>query len=386
MTRTIGIIVNGATGRIGSTQHLRNALVAIRDEGGLSVGDERVMPRLLLVGRNPDSLSRMADSFGIAEWSTDLSAALADPDFTVFFDAAATSQRLSVLRQAIEAGKNIYTEKPVAPTVEDGQALLREVEQRGVKHGCVEDKLFLPGLRKLAYLRDIGFFGRVLGFKLEFGFWVFDGEHVTAQRPSWNYRSTGGGGVTLDMYPHWRYVIEGILGPVRRLVSANYIAVPERVDERSERYQVDVDDTALNILELESGARGLIQTSWATRVRRDDLLTFQVDGTEGSAVATLHRCYLQSGAQTPRILAINANVDIGADYRAGWGEVADHGPYRNPYRMGWEAFLRHLVVDAPMLSGLGAGIRDVAFAEACNRSSAERRWIDLEPPAQYSAA
>jgi predicted dehydrogenase len=376
-TRRLGIIVNGATGRIGSTQHLRNALVPIRDEGGLVVGDDRIVPDILLVGRDADRLQRVAAEHRIEAWTTDLEAALGDDDRTVFFDAAATSQRPETLRRAIEAGKHIYTEKPVARTVAEGEALLAMIRAADLVHGAVEDKLFLPGFRKLAHLRDIGFFGRVLQFKLEFGWWVFDGEHVPAQRPSWNYRRSGGGGLTLDMYPHWRYLIEGILGPVRRLVAATRTSIPERIDEAGSRYAVDVDDTAANILELRSGALGIVQCSWATRVRRDDLVTFQVDGTGGSAVATLHRCHIQPLAGTPRIPGFNANADIGADYRAGWTEVPDLGPYRNPYRMGWEAYLKHLATGAQFDSGFDAGLRDVRFAEACLASAAEGRWVDM---------
>ncbi len=376
--KTIGIIMNGATGRICSTQHLKSALVAIRDEGGLVVGDERVMPRLLLVGRDEDRLGRVARELGVEEWSTDLDAALSDPSFEVFFDAAATSLRPQTLRKAIAAGKHIYTEKPVAPDVSEGLELLRLMQEAGVRHGCVEDKLFLPGFRKLAYLRDIGFFGRVISFRLEFGWWVFDGETTPAQRPSWNYRSTGGGGLTLDMYPHWRYLIEGILGPVDRLVSSNRTAVPRRIDEAGQAYDVDVDDVATNILEMASGATGSIQSSWATRVRRDDLVTFQVDGTHGSAVATLHRCHVQSLAQTPKLAGFNANVDVKADYLDGWGEVADLETFKNPYRMGWEAYLRHLVLGTPPAATFEDGVRDVQFAEACNLSSREKRWVEME--------
>ncbi len=385
MAKDVGIIVHGATGRICATQHLRNALVPMRDEGGLAVGDETVVPRILLVGRNEERLAAVARDLGVADWTTDLDGALGDPGYSVFFDAAATSERPRVLRKAIAAGKHIYAEKPVAPDVATGLGLLSQMRERGLVHGCVEDKLFLPGMRKLAFLKESGFFGRVIGFRLEFGWWVFDGQHVPSQRPSWNYRSTGGGGLTLDMYTHWRYMIEAVLGPVARLVSATTTAIPERVDEAGRPYAVDVDDTALNILELESGACGTIQSSWATRVRRDDLVTFQVDGTHGSAVATLHRCHVQSLAETPRLPGFNANVDIGADYRAGWGEVPDLFAYRNPYRMGWEAFLRHLVGGAPFASGFEAGVRDVQFAEACNRSAAERRWVELDAPEEAAA-
>jgi predicted dehydrogenase len=376
-THIIGIIVNGATGRIASTQHIANALVPIREEGGLPAGDECVMPRLLLVGRNAERLAPLARSYG-AQWTTDFDAALADPAFTVFFDAAATHQRAASLKKAIAAGKHLYSEKPVAPTVAEGMSLLGAAQARGVKAGAVEDKLYLPGLQKLARLAASDFFGRVTGFRIEFGWWVFDGAEVPCQRPSWNYRKKEGGGLILDMYPHWRYVIENMLGPIRRVVTALSTATPERIDERGARYAVDVEDNASTLVELESGIIGTILASWATRVRRDDLFTFQIDGTQGSAIAGLHRCWTMTNAQTPRTAHFNIGVDMGVDYRANWDEVAGGGPYKNPYRVGWENFLRHLVSGAPMQADFAAGIRDVQFAEACYRSVTEGRWISLE--------
>ncbi len=375
-TQTIGIIVNGATGRIGSTQHLTNALVPIIAEGGLALGDDRVLPRLLLVGRDADRLAATARTHGVADWTTDLDAALSDPSYPVFFDAAATQQRVAVLEKAIAAGKHVYTEKPVAPTAAQGRALLEKAQARGLKHGAVEDKVHLPGLAKLAALTQSGALGRIVGFRLEFGWWVFDGSDRPCQRPSWNYRA-GGGGLILDMYPHWRYIIETIVGPIVRVASSAWIATPERVDEQGERYAVAVEDSAATLVEIAGGAFGSILSSWATRVRRDDLLTLQVDGTEGSAIAGLHRCHVQSAARTPTIAHFSVMKDIGADYRDGWTDAPPLASYTNPYRVGWERFLRHVAGDAPMPSDFAAGIRDVAFAEACHRSMRERTWIAL---------
>jgi len=378
-TQTIGIIVNGATGRIGSTQHLANALVPIINEGGLALGDGRLMPRLLLAGRDSDRLAAVARTHNITEWTTDLDTALSDPAWEIFFDAAATQQRVGVLAKALAAGKHVYSEKPVAPTAAQGRALLRDADARGRKHGAVEDKVYLPGLQKLAALTRRGELGRILGFRLEFGWWVFDGNDRPAQRPSWNYRA-GGGGLILDMYPHWRYVIETIIGRIVRVASAEWIATPERIDEQGVRYPVAVEDSATTMVELEGGAFGTILSSWATRVRRDDLLTLQVDGTKGSAVAGLHRCQVQSAAQTPAIAHFSVMKDIDADYRSEWVDAPALAAYRNPYRVGWEQFLRHVVEDAPLASDFAAGIRDVAFAEACHRSMAERTWIAFPPP------
>jgi predicted dehydrogenase len=376
--KEIGIILNGATGRIGATQHLANALAPIRAEGGLAVGADRIMPRLLLLGRDRDALAGLAQTYGIEDWTTDLNAALAKPDFPVFFDAAATKQRVSALSKAIAAGKHIYSEKPVAPSVAGGLALLRATQAHGLKAGAVEDKINLPGLQKLLALAQNGFFDRVTGFRLDFGWWVFDGAERESQRPSWNYQRSGGGGLTSDMYPHWRYVIEGILGPIRRVVTAAATAIPQRVDEDGKRYDVDVDDTSFTLAELANGAVGTIVCSWATRVRRDDLVTLQIDGTGGSALAGLHRCWTQTASDTPTIRRFNPDTDIAADYRGQWQEVAGAPNYTNPYRVGWENFLRHVVADAPLVCNFAAGIRDVQLAEACYRSAAEQKWITLD--------
>jgi predicted dehydrogenase len=376
--RTVGIILNGATSRIGSTQHLKNALAPIRAEGGLAVGADRVMPRVLLVGRDPERLAALAREHRADGFTTDLDAALSDSAYEVLFDAAVTHQRHSTLEKAIAAGKHVYSEKPVAATVAEGRALLAALNARGLRHAAVEDKQYLPGLRKLAALAQEGFFGRVTGFRLEFGWWVFDGFEERCQRPSWNYQKAGGGGLILDMYSHFRYVIETVLGPVRRVVSAAATTAPERIDEQGGRYAADVEDHALTLVELQSGVVGSVLASWSTRVRRDDLLTVQVDGTKGSAVAGLHRCYAQAMTDTPKVAAFNPMVDLGIDYGSRWQEVPAAGPYPNPYRVGWEDFLHHLVAGTPLRSDFAAGIRDVAFAEACHRSLAEDAWVQLD--------
>ena len=383
--QTIGIIVNGATGRIGSTKHLANALAPIIAEGGLALEQDRLLPRLLLAGRDAERLAAVARNHKLADWTTDLDAALADPAYPIFFDAAATQQRVSVVEKAIAAGKHVYCEKPVAPTTALALTLLRRARSGGLKHGVVEDKVHLPGFRKLAALVARGELGRIACFRLDFGWWVFDGSQRPCQRPSWNYRP-GGGGIILDMYPHWRYVIENIIGRIVAVASSAWIATPERIDEQGERYRVAVEDSAATLLEIEGGIFGTIASSWATRVRRDDLLTLQIDGTRGSAVAGLHRCCVQSNAQTPTIAHFSVMQDIGADYHSGWADVPPLPCYRNPYRVGWEAFLRHVAAGAPLACDFTAGIRDVAFAEACHRSMEERRWVAFPPPEELSAS
>jgi len=377
---TIGIIVHGATGRIASTQHLANALAPIINEGGLALGDDRVLPRLLLVGRDEGRVAALARAHNIADWTTDIDAALASRDHAIFFDAAATGQRVATLERAIAAGKHVYCEKPLAPTLAEANALFHRARERGLRHGVVEDKIYLPGLRKLGALARGGTLGRIVSFRLEFGWWVFDGSDRPSQRPSWNYRA-GGGGLVLDMYPHWRYVIEGIVGRILRVASSQWTAIPDRVDETGAPYKVAVEDSATTLIELEGGAFGTIMSSWATRVRRDDLLTLQIDGTGGSAIAGLHRCYFQPAAATPTIAHFSVMTDIAADYRSDWSEAPALPSYCNPYRVGWEEFLRHVLRDAPFASDFSAGARDVAFAEACHRSMRERGWITMPEPA-----
>ncbi|MBJ3774614.1 Gfo/Idh/MocA family protein [Acuticoccus mangrovi] len=378
MAKTIGIIVNGATSGISNRQHLPQALVPIIREGGLDIGGERFVPDLLLLGRNEAKLRRVAAQYGLDKIATDLDAALADPAYPIFFDSGVTGHRPTVLRKALEAGKDIYTEKPVVTALEDGKALIALATALGRKHGAVEDKLFLPGLVKLRQTAESGVLGRITTFRLDFGYWIFSGHGaIPMQRPSWNYRAEDGGGLMMDMFPHWRYVIEGILGPIRRVVARGWTALPERVDETGKPFAVDTDDSTAAIVELESGAVGVVTSSWATRVHREDLLTFHVDGIGGSAVAGLHRCALQPAAVTPKT-RFDPNTDLGVDYREGWVDVPETLPFANGYRKGWEAFLRHVVAGAPKAADLSDGLRDVALGRAVSISSAEGRWVDMK--------
>ena len=381
-TRELGIILHGATGGICSFQHLRNSLMPIINEGGLDVGGEKILPKLLLVGRNEERLAKLAAEHGGLEWTTDLGAALENAAYPVFFDAAATHLRVGVLERAIAAGKHIYTEKPVAPTVQEGMTLLRAAQAAGLKHGAVEDKLFLPGFLKLRRVVESGFLGRIIGFQINFGWWVFDGVEAECQRPSWNYRKAGGGGLISDMHPHWRYIVEGTLGPIARVAALAWTGQTERADEAGERFDVDVEDNAHTLLELESGARGAILSSWSTRVRREDLVTFQVDGTKGSAVAGLRKCWKQAAGDTPLVrgflMGRDADtMDVSVDYRENWEEELDTAPYKNPYRYGWERFIRHAAGDEPFYADLSAGIRDVRLAEVCLESAQEGGWVDM---------
>ena len=371
------IVIEGATGRLGGTQHLR-ALLDIRREGGLPLRDGgRLLPEPVLLGRNADKLEPLAAAHGLA-WSTDRAACLADPANAIYFDVSATAGRIERARAAIAAGKHVYLEKPIAESLEDALTLVREAERAGVRHGVVQDKLFLPGLAKLRRVRDSGFLGRILSARLDFGWWIFDGELTPAQRSSWNYRKRDGGGLVLDMFPHWRYIVDHLVAPIQSVSCRMATQVPQRRDERGERYEVDVEDTALATLELAGGAVMQVASSWATRVRRDDMLTLQVDGTLGSAVCGLHRCHVQSLATTPRPVW-NIEAERKERFDEQWQEVPDVEPYRNSYRAGWELFLRHVAEGSPFPSPLIEGAKGIQLVNACHRSHAERRWIDLPP-------
>jgi predicted dehydrogenase len=375
--RAIRIIVEGATGRLGGTQHLRS-LLAVRSEGGLPLRNgDCLLPEPLLLGRNPDKLARLAAPDGLT-WSTDRDACLADSSNAIYFDATVTAGRFDRAQAAIAARKHLYLEKPTAETLDQALALARAAQRAGLKHGVVQDKLFLPGLYKLAKVRGAGFFGRILSAQLNFGWWVFDGELYPAQRPSWNYKKREGGGLVLDMFPHWRYIVDRLVGEITGVSCRLATQIPQRRDEDGSLYDVDVEDTAFAMFELAGGALVHVTSSWCTRVKRDDMMTLQIDGTDGSAVCGIHRCYLQPLAATPKPL-FNIEAARTEQFDDQWQEVPDVDTYPNPYRAGWELFLRHVVEDATFPYTLLEGAKGVQLADACYRSDAERRWIELEP-------
>jgi predicted dehydrogenase len=374
--RTIGVLIEGATGRLGTTQHLRS-LMAIRSEGGLPLANgDRVMPAPVLLGRNAAKLTALAAANGGLKWSIDRDACLADPDIAIYFDASATGGRPARVGAALDAGKHVYVEKPLAETLADAMDLARHAERAGLKNGVVQDKLFLPGFTKLRKLYEADFFGRVLSVRLDFGWWVFDGTPYPAQRPSWNYRKATGGGLILDMFAHWRYIFDRLLGEIKAVSCRHITALPERRDETGNPYRVDVEDTAFAIFELAGGVLAQVSSSWASRVKRDDLLQIQVDGTRGSAVGGLHRCFVQPLIATPKTF-FDPERPQPMVFDEQWQEMPDVEPVRNGYRAGWELFLRHVAEDAPFPSPFLEGAKSVQLAEACYQSHRERRWIDL---------
>jgi predicted dehydrogenase len=375
--RAVRIAMDGATGRLGTNQHLIRSLLAIRQEGGLRLENgDRLMPEPVLLGRNADKLKALAAAHGDLTWSTDVAATLADQTIDIYFDAVATGGRLERIMRAIAAGKHVYTEKPVANSSAEAMQMVRAAEAAGVKAAAVQDKVYLPGFHKLRKVRDSGFFGRILSARLESGWWVFDGELYPAQRSSWNYRKADGGGLVLDMYPHWRYLLGSLIGPITAVSCRRTTQQKKRWDEAGRPFDVDVEDEVFATFEFESGALAQVTTSWASRVKRDDLIQIQIDGTLGSAVAGGHRCFVQPLAATPRPVW-NVEVPQAMDFDAQWQEVPDQEPFRNSYRQGWEQFLRHVADGAPLRSSLLEGAKDVQLTECCYQSDRERRWIDI---------
>ena len=373
----LGIIMHGVTGRMGYNQHLVRSIAAIRSTGGVVLPNgDLALPDPILVGRNADKLAEIAKRHDVARYTTDLEAALANPHDTIFFDAGSTQMRVGLLTRAIEAGKHIYCEKPIAETLADAMAVGRLAIARGVKHGVVQDKLFLPGLRKLRMLREAGFFGRILSVRGEFGYWVFEGDLQPAQRPSWNYRKADGGGVILDMLPHWRYVLDNLFGKVTAVSCRGATHIPERIDERGRRYKADADDACYATFELEGGIIAQINSSWTTRVNRDDLVTFHVDGTHGSAVAGLTRCVIQHRVNTPRPVW-NPDEPQTMKFLEQWGAVPDTELFGNGFRLQWEDFIRHVLADTPWQHDLLEGAKGVQLAVLGLQSWAERRWVDV---------
>jgi len=374
---SVGIIMNGVTGRMGLNQHLDRSLYAIMQQGGVRLSDsEAIMPRPLLVGRNPSKLEAISARFGGLPWTTRLDEALANPEYSVYFDAQTTDRRADAVRQAIAAGKHIYCEKPIAGDVETALDLCRRANRAGVKHGVVQDKLWLPGLLKLQTLKQLGFFGRILSVRGEFGYWVFEGDTVPAQRPSWNYRKEEGGGLILDMLCHWRYVLDNLFGNVRAVSCLGATHIPERRNEAGQPYECTADDSAYATFELDGGTIAHFNSSWCVRVRRDDLLTLQVDGTRGSAVAGLRHCWIQHYGATPRPIW-NPDVESALNYFDGWQKVPEQDTFDNAFKRQWELYLRYIVKDEPFRWGLLEGAKGVQLAEKGLESWRKRAWVDV---------
>jgi len=378
MTRkVINVALNGVTGRMGYRQHLVRSLLSIREQGGVRLEDGTTLyPEPILVGRNEERLRAIAERHGLERWTTDLDEVLADPEVDVYFDTQVTSAREVALLQAIEAGKHVYTEKPVAGSLEGALRLARAAKAAGITHGIVHDKLFLPGVIKLHRLMNEGFFGRVLSVRLEFGYWVFEGDEIPAQRPSWNYRAEAGGGIVLDMFPHWQYLLTDLFGPISALYARNTTHIPRRWDESGRPYDVTADDASYAILEFASGAFASVNSSWAVRVNRRELLELQVDGTVASAVAGLRDCAVQHRVSTP-MPVWNPDLPDPIEYQALWSDVPDNMTFDNGFKVEWELFLKCAADGRPFAWDLAEGAKGVQLADLALQSSAEGRRLEV---------
>ncbi len=375
--RRVGVIMNGVTGRMGYRQHLVRSILAIREQGGVTLPDgDSIYPEPILLGRSGPKLGAIADRHGLEDYTTDLDEALGRHDAEIYFDAQLTSARQTAILRAVAAGKHVYTEKPTAENVADAVALARAAKAAGVRSGVVMDKLFLPGLLKLKRLIDGGFFGRVLSVRGEFGYWVFEGDWQTSQRPSWNYRAEDGGGITLDMLPHWSYVLEFLFGTVRSVYAQSATHIPVRVDESGSHYDATADDASYALFELDGGVVAQVNSSWAVRVFRDELVEFQVDGTHGSAVAGLQRCRVQHRSATPKPVW-NPDLPATEPFRLQWQEVPDNEAFDNGFKTQWEQFFRHVYADQPFPYTLAAGARGVALAERAVESAAKGQRVEV---------
>ena len=374
----VGIIMNGVTGGMGANQHLLRSIAAIRRQGGLPVGaDEIIMPEPILVGRNAAKLEKLCERSGVDKMTTRLEEALGDSAYSTYFDAQITGRRHQAVSMAIEAGKHIYCEKPTGTSTAEALDLYHRAEKAGVKHGVVQDKLWLPGLLKLKRLMENGFFGRILSVRGEFGYWVFEGKSIPAQRPSWNYRKEDDGGIIVDMLCHWRYVLDNLFGKVKAVSCLGATHIPERIDENGRPYRAMADDAAYATFELEGGIIAHFNSSWCVRVRRDDLLTLQVDGTKGSAVAGLRECRIQHYGNTPKPVW-NPDIPQPIDFYEDWGKVPYQEEFDNAFKAQWEHFLRHIVKGTPFPWDLLEGAKGVQLAEKGLESWKKRAWVEVE--------
>ncbi len=376
-THKIGIIMNGVTGRMGTNQHLIRSLAAIIAEGGLKATEnDIILPDLVLVGRNEIKLKKLAERVQVENWTTNLEEALADKKYQIYFDAQTTGRRADAIKKAVAAGKHIYCEKPIAASTDTALELYRECEKAGVKHGVVQDKLWLPGILKLKRLIENDFFGKVLSVRGDFGYWVFEGHTIPAQRPSWNYRKEDDGGIIVDMLCHWRYVLDNIFGHVKGVFCLGATHISERIDEKGKPYNCTADDAAYSIFQLEGGVIAQFNSSWTTRVRRDDLLTLHVDGTKGSAVVGLRDCWTQDYANTPKPVW-NPDIPNPIDFKKGWTKVSEEEEFDNAFKAQWELFLKHVVLDTPFPWNLMEGAKGVQLAELGIESWEKKTWINI---------
>ena len=376
-THKIGIIMNGVTGRMGTNQHLIRSLAAIIAEGGLKANEKDIiLPDLVLVGRNKNKLEKLAKRVQIENWTTNLEEVLADKNYQIYFDAQTTGRRADSIKKAVAAEKHIYCEKPIATSTEIALELYRECEKAGVKHGVVQDKLWLPGMLKLKGLIEDDFFGNILSVKGDFGYWVFEGHTIPAQRPSWNYRKEDDGGIIVDMLCHWRYVLDNIFGQVKGVFCLGATHISERIDENGKPYDCTADDAAYSIFELKGGIIAQFNSSWTTRVRRDDLLTLHVDGTKGSAVVGLRDCWIQDYDNTPKPVW-NPDIPNPIDFKEGWIKVSEEEEFDNAFKAQWELFLKHVVLDTPFPWNLMEGAKGVQLAECGIESWKKKAWINL---------
>jgi len=373
----IGIIMNGVTGRMGTNQHLYRSIAAIIKQGGVKISEkETIMPDPILVGRNSGKLEKLCELSGVKRMTTDLDEALADKNNIIYFDAQVTGRRADAVKQAVKAGKHIYCEKPVATDTKTAMELYQICKDAGLKNGVVQDKLWLPGILKLKQLIKEGFFGKILSVRGEFGYWVFEGYTIPAQRPSWNYRKEDDGGIIVDMLCHWRYVLDNVFGKVKAVSCLGATHIPKRVDEQGKEYECTADDAAYATFQLEDGVIAHFNSSWTVRVRRDDLLTLQVDGTKGSAVAGLRECYIQDYQNTPRPVW-NPDIPQSINFFDGWTKVAEQETYDNAFKVQWELFLKHVVKDEPFPWDLRDGAKGVQLAEKGIESWSKRCWVDI---------
>lgn len=374
---SIGIIMNGVTGRMGTNQHLLRSIAAIIKQGGVKISEEEtIMPDPILVGRNTSKLEKLCELTGIKKMTTNLDEALADENNIIYFDSQVTGRRAAAVKQAVRAGKHIYCEKPIAVDTKTAMELYKLCQDAGLKNGVVQDKLWLPGIIKLKRLIQQGFFGKILSVRGEFGYWVFEGESIPAQRPSWNYRKEDDGGIIVDMLCHWRYVLDNVFGKVKAVSCIAATHIPKRIDEQGKSYTCTADDSAYATFELEDGIIAHFNSSWTVRVRRDDLLTLQVDGTKGSAVAGLRECYIQHYGNTPRPVW-NPDIAQPINFFDGWSIVPEQETYDNAFKVQWELFLKHVVKDEPFPWDLRDGAKGVQLAEKGIESWSKRCWVDI---------
>lgn len=204
---------------------------------------------------------------------------LADPEIEIVVNLTIPGAHAEVNIQALEAGKHVYVEKPLATTREDGYRVLELARKKGLRVGCAPDTFMGGGLQTCRKLIDDGYIGELVGAT---AFMMIPGHESWHPNPEFYYKK--GGGPMFDMGPYYLTALVSFFGPVKRVTGSARISFPERTITSAPKYgskiKVEVPTYVAGIMDFANGAIGTIITAFD--VLDAQLPKIEVYGTEGS--------------------------------------------------------------------------------------------------------